>query len=54
MKASDLYDELRRGLPHSSGADRRQWASIMVEEDWEIERFMDLMFEEEGMASRFI
>ncbi len=53
-KHSTFLEELKTSLPNSSAQQRRNWASIIIEENLSIRKLSDLLFLDYKIASRFL
>lgn len=53
-KHSTFLKELKTSLPNSSAQQRRNWASIIIEEGLSIRKLSDLLFLDYKIASRFL
>lgn len=53
-KSSLFLDELKTSLPDSSAQQRKDWATIIVKEDFNLQNLSDILFSDYKIASRFL
>lgn len=54
MELITFLEELKELLPESTGAQRKEWAAQVVENDWEVRNLVSLLECEYKIASRFL